>query len=69
VEKTLSIVTVSSRFQIVIPSEVRRRMNLKPHQVFIVIEKDGVIHLIPERPLKEMRGLVKGVTSEKMREE
>ena len=65
----LSIVTVSSKFQVVIPLEVRQRMRLKPGQKVVVIEKDGVVHLIPEKPIKEMRGFVKGITTENLREE
>jgi len=65
----LSVVTVSSKFQVVIPVAVREKMNLKPGQKVIVVEKDGVVHLIPEKPMKEMRGFVKGVTTENLREE
>jgi AbrB family looped-hinge helix DNA binding protein len=65
----LSVVTVSSKFQVVIPLEVREKMNLKPGQKVIVVEKDGVVHMIPEKPMKEMRGFVKGVTTENLREE
>jgi AbrB family looped-hinge helix DNA binding protein len=65
----LPIVTVSSKFQVVIPLEVRQRMSLKPGQKVVVVEKDGVVHLIPEKPIKEMRGFVKGVTTENLREE
>ena len=65
----MSVVTVSSKFQVVIPVAVREKMNLKPGQKVIVVEKDGVVHLIPEKPMKEMRGFVKGVTTENLREE
>ena len=65
----LSVVTVSSKFQVVIPQEVRQKMKLKPGQKVVVIEKDGVVHLIPEMPLKKMRGFVRGVTTENLREE
>lgn len=65
----LSIVTVSSKFQVVIPLEVREKMSLKPGQKVVVIEKDGIVHLIPEKPIQEMRGFVKGVTTENLREE
>jgi hypothetical protein len=44
-------------------------MNLKPDQKVIVIEKDGVIHMIPEKPLELMRGFVKGVAADNLREE
>jgi AbrB family looped-hinge helix DNA binding protein len=65
----LSVVTVSPKFQVVIPVEVREKMNLKPGQKVIIILKDGVVHLFPEKSFKEMRGFVKGVTTENLREE
>ena len=65
----MAVVTVSSKYQVVIPQEVREKMNLKHGQKIIVIEKDGVVHLIPEKPLKELRGFIKGITTEKLRHE
>jgi len=65
----MGVVTLSSKYQIVIPLDVREKMNLKPGQKVIVIEKDGVVHLIPEKPMKESRGFVKGVTTDKLRHE
>jgi len=65
----MGVVTVSSKFQVVIPLDVRERMNLKPGQKVFVVEKDGVVHLIPEKPLKDLRGFVKGVTTDKLRHE
>jgi len=65
----MGVVTVSSKYQVVIPLDVRERMNLKPGQKVIVIEKDGVVHLIPEKSMKDLRGFVKGVTTDKLRHE
>jgi len=65
----MGVVTVSSKYQIVIPLDVREKMNLKPGQRVIVVEKDGVVHLIPEKPMKDLRGFVKGVTTDKLRHE
>jgi AbrB family looped-hinge helix DNA binding protein len=65
----MATVTVSSKFQVVIPEEVRSRLNLRPGQKVVVIEKDGVVHLIPLRPIKEVRGMAKGVTTEGIRDE
>ncbi len=65
----MGIVTLSSKYQIVIPQDVREKMNLKPGQKVIVIEKDGVVHLVPEKPMKDLRGFVKGVTADKLRRE
>jgi AbrB family looped-hinge helix DNA binding protein len=65
----MTTVTVSSKFQVVIPEEVRSRLKLQPGQKVIVIEKDGVVHMIPLKPIKEMRGIAKGITAENIREE
>jgi len=65
----MSEVTLSSKYQIVIPREVRKKMDLKPGQKIVVLERDGVVHLIPQRPMKEMRGFVKGVDTHKLRDE
>jgi AbrB family looped-hinge helix DNA binding protein len=65
----LGVVTVSSKYQIVIPLDVRKKMNLRPGQKVVVIEKDGVVHLIPEKPMRESRGFAKGVTTDKLRHE
>lgn len=50
---------VSTKFQIVIPKEVRNRLSLEPKQKLIVFTKGGVIHLIPEISLKKMKGYFK----------
>jgi len=65
----MGVVTLSSKYQIVIPQDVRERMELKPGQKIVVIEKDGVVHLIPQRSIKEMRGFVEGVDTRKLRDE
>jgi AbrB family looped-hinge helix DNA binding protein len=60
--------TISSKFQVVIPKSVRERLGLKPRQRLHVIEKGGVITLVPEVPLKSLKGVVKGVNWEGIRE-
>lgn len=65
----MATVTVSPKFQVVIPTEVRSRLNLRPGQKVAVIEKDGVVHLIPIRPLKELKGLAAGVSQKGLRDE
>jgi AbrB family looped-hinge helix DNA binding protein len=65
----MDTVVVSSKFQVVIPQDVRERINLKPGQKIVVIEKDGVIHLIPQKPIKEMRGFIKGIDTSQLRDE
>jgi AbrB family looped-hinge helix DNA binding protein len=65
----MGVVTLSSKYHIVIPQDVREKMNLKLGQKVIVIEKNGAVHLIPEKPINELRGFVKGVTTDKLRHE
>jgi len=62
-------VTISSKFQVVIPQDVRAKLDLKPGQKIVVVEKDGVVHLIPQKPIREMRGFVKGLDTQDLREE
>lgn len=52
--------SVSPKYQVVIPKEVREKVSLKPGQKLIVYERGGVIHLIPDVPLKNLRGIFKG---------
>ena len=52
---------VSSKYQIVIPKEIRSKIDLEKGQILQVIVRDGVITLIPDRPLSDLRGFVKGM--------
>ena len=65
----VSKVKLSSKFQIVIPREVRERLNLKPGEQIVMIEKAGIIHLIPQKPIKQMRGFVKSGDTKNIRDE
>jgi AbrB family looped-hinge helix DNA binding protein len=59
---------VSPKFQIVIPKEIRERMDLRPGQVVSLIDRDGMITLVPQRPLSELRGIAKGASYEGYRD-
>lgn len=61
-------VTVSPKYQVVIPKSVRKALNLSPGQKMQIIEYNGRIELIPERDIKELRGFVKGINTEFKRE-
>ncbi len=54
-------VTVSSKYQVVIPKEVRRQVPLRSGQKLAVVVKEGVITLLPDRPISSLRGFVKGI--------
>jgi AbrB family looped-hinge helix DNA binding protein len=62
-------VTVSPKYQIVIPKTVREALNIRPGQKMQVIEYAGRIELMPERDIKELRGFLKGINTEFKREE
>lgn len=64
----MSTTTISPKFQIVIPKEVRDKLHLVPQQRLQVIEKGGVITLVPEVPLKSLRGVLKGMSKSNIRE-
>jgi AbrB family looped-hinge helix DNA binding protein len=65
----VQIVTVSPKYQVVIPKAVRESLKLRPGQKMQVIEYDGRIEFIPERDINELRGFLKGINTEFEREE
>ena len=65
----MQLVTVSPKYQVVIPKTVRKALNLRPGQKMQVIEYRGRIELIPERDIKDLRGFLKGINTEFKREE
>jgi len=64
----MNSITVSPKYQVVIPKSVRKSLNLRPGQKMQVVEYDGRIELIPERDIKELRGYLKGINTEFKRE-
>jgi AbrB family looped-hinge helix DNA binding protein len=59
---------VSSKYQIVIPKDVRARTEIHPGQEFQVIVKGGVITLVRDKPISAMRGFVRGIRTTGFRE-
>lgn len=64
----MATATISPKFQIVIPKEVREKLRLAPSQRLQVVEKGGVITLVPEVPLKSLKGALKGMSTTNLRE-
>jgi AbrB family looped-hinge helix DNA binding protein len=65
----MQAVTVSPKFQIVIPKPIRDNLHLRPGQKMQVIEYEGRVELIPERDITELRGFLKGIDTSFVREE
>ena len=61
-------VTISPKFQVVIPKEIRERLGLTPGQKVQTIVFDDRIELIPVRPVRKMRGFLKGIDTTVPRE-
>ena len=65
----MKTVTLSPKFQVVIPKSVREALQLRPGQKMQIVEYEGRIELIPERDIKELRGFLKGINTKFEREE
>ena len=48
-------VTVSPKFQVVIPKQIRESLRLRPGQKMTVVEYNGRIELIPDRDIAELK--------------
>jgi AbrB family looped-hinge helix DNA binding protein len=57
----MSTVTVSPKFQVVIPQEVRQALDIRPGEKLQVFQYDNRIELVPVRPAREMRGFLRGI--------
>ena len=64
----MQTVTVSPKFQVVIPKNIRDALQLRPGQKMRVIEYEGRIELIPDRDIAELRGFLKGIDTSLKRE-
>jgi AbrB family looped-hinge helix DNA binding protein len=65
----MAAVTVSPKFQVVIPKEIRKKLGLSPGQRIQVVVYGDRIELIPVKPVKRMRGFLKGIDTRVPREE
>jgi AbrB family looped-hinge helix DNA binding protein len=54
-------VTVSPKYQVVIPKEVRESMGIVSGQKIQILTYQNRIELIPIQPMKKMRGFLKGI--------
>lgn len=65
----MTTVTLSPKYQVVIPKEIRQKLKLKPEQKLQIIELGDRIELILLKNIKEARGFLKGINTEIEREE
>jgi len=67
-ETLMETVTVSPKFQVVIPRAVRESLGIRPGQKIQVLLYENRIELIPVKPIKLMRGFLKGIDTTVPRE-
>ena len=64
----MTAVTVSPKFQVVIPKDVRESMGILSGQKIQMLTYQNRIELIPIKPMKQMKGLLKGINTHIKRE-
>ena len=64
----MNTVTLSPKFQIVIPKAIRDRLRLRPGQKIQAFVYENRVELIPVRRARELRGFVKGIDTTVERE-
>ena len=65
----MNTVTVSSKFQVVIPKEIREGIGLQVGTMMEIITYGSRIELVPIQPMKSLKGIFKGINTEIKREE
>jgi AbrB family looped-hinge helix DNA binding protein len=65
----MNTITISSKYQIVIPARIREALGLKPGEKLHAIEYRGRIELVPVRPARTARGSLKGIDTDIARDE
>jgi AbrB family looped-hinge helix DNA binding protein len=64
----METVTVSPKYQVVIPHAIRKALGIKPGEKVHVLHYENRIEYIPVKPLKKMRGFLKGLDTAVLRE-
>jgi AbrB family looped-hinge helix DNA binding protein len=67
-EVIMKTVTVSPKYQVVIPRDVREMLSIKPGEKMQVINYANRIELVPVKKIKSMRGFLKGIDTTVTRE-
>ncbi len=65
----METVTISSKYQVVIPREVRKKFNLKPGQKIAFIPYKGTLRVVIIPSIEAARGMLKGLNTDGIREE
>ncbi len=64
----METVTISPRYQVVIPPAARKSLGIKPGQKVQLVLYGDRLELIPLKPAEKMRGFLKGIDTTVERE-
>ncbi len=64
----METVTLSPKFQIVIPKAIREQLALRPSQKFSVVRDGSRIQLVPLEPARKLKGFLQGIDTTVARE-
>lgn len=65
----MDAVTVSSKYQVVIPKVVRERVRIRPGEKLQVLSFDDRIEFVRTQPMRKVRGFLRGLNARFVREE
>jgi AbrB family looped-hinge helix DNA binding protein len=68
-ESDMDTVTISPKFQVVIPKDIRTRLKLKAGQKVQALAYDDRIELVPVRPARQLKGFLRGIDTSVPREQ
>lgn len=57
----METVTISPKYQVVIPQKIRERLGLRSGEKVRMIPYNGRVEIVPVRPMKQLRGFVSGI--------
>jgi AbrB family looped-hinge helix DNA binding protein len=64
----MSVVSVSPKYQVVIPRKIREVLRLQPGQKLQALQYQNRVEFIPVQPMRKMRGFLKGIDTTATRE-
>jgi len=65
----MNTATLSNDYQLVIPEEIRETTGLKAGTSFEIISYNNRIELIPIKPMKNLRGIFRGIDTTIIRDD
>ena len=65
----MDAVTVSPKYQVVIPKTVRERVGIMAGEKLQILSFDDRIELVRMRPMRQMRGFLRGLDATFIRDE